>query len=161
MKLRPVLGLLAALAALAGAPAWAEGLGEAQVRAFVAQQQRAWNAGDLDAYYAAFEPDAAFTDQYRTPAGQVVPYGTSPLVQARIESRKVRATSKVSEQAEIVRIALGADGRTAQVVSRVVSRTQGPGGVRVACAERRQELVLAAGRLRSKGQTDTYARCRR
>jgi hypothetical protein len=161
MALEPRLrfGLLLAAAMLAALPAWAAALSEAQVRAFVAEQQRAWNAGALDAYFAAFSPDAVFTDQYRTPSGQLVPYGTSTLAQARTQSRKFRATSKVSETGEIVRITLGPDGRTAQVVSHVVSRTEGPKGLRVSCAERRQDLALAAGRLRSKGQTDTFSRC--
>jgi hypothetical protein len=139
----------------------AAGLSETQVRAFVAQQERLWNAGALDAYFTAFGPDAIFTDQYRTPAGTIVPYGSSSVAKARAQSQKFRASSKVSETGEIVRIALGADGRKAQVVSRVVSRIQGAKGVRVTCAERRQELALAAGRLRSNGATDTFTRCPR
>lgn len=158
--MRP-FGLLLSAVILAAAPAWGAGLSEAQVRAFVARQERAWNAGALEAYFTAFRPDAMFTDQYRTASGQIVPYGSSTLSQARVQSRKFRAASKVTETGEIVRITLGADGRTAQVVSRVVSRTQGAKGLRVTCAERRQELVLAAGRPRSKGQTDTFARCPR
>jgi hypothetical protein len=154
-------GLLLAAVLFAAAPAWAAGLSEAQVRAFFAQQQRAWNAGDLAAYFTAFQPDAVFTDQYRTPAGQVVPYGSSTLAQARVHTRKFRSTFKVSETGEIVRITLGADGRTAQVDSRVTSRTEDANGLRVTCAERRQELVLGAGQLRSKGQTDTFTRCPR
>jgi hypothetical protein len=161
MEPRPRFGLLLAAALLAAAPAWAAGLSEGQVRAFVAQQQRAWNAGDLAAYFAAFQPDAVFTDQYRTPAGQVVPYGASTLAQARVHTRKFRSAAKVSEAGEIVRIALGADGRTAQVDSHVTSRTEGAKGLRVTCAERRQQLVFAAGQLRSKGQTDTFTRCPR
>ena len=154
-------GLLLAAAILAAAPAWAAGLSETQVRAFVAEQERAWNAGALDAYFSGFRPDAVFTDQYRTPAGEIVPYGSSNLAEARAQSRKFRAASKASEANQIVRITLGADGRSAQVVSRVVSRNQGPKSSRVTCAERRQELVLTAGRLRSKGQTDTFSRCPR
>jgi hypothetical protein len=161
VKARLRLGLLLVAATLAAAPAWAAGLTETQVRAFVAQQERAWNAGALDAYFTAFRADAVFTDQYRTPAGQIVPYGSSTLAAARAQSRKFRAAAKVSEAGEIVRIALGPDGRSAQVVSRVVSRTQNAKGLRVTCAERRQELVLAGGRLRSKGQTDTFVRCPR
>jgi hypothetical protein len=90
-----------------------------------------------------------------------VPYGSSTVAAARTQSRKFRATSRVSETGEIVRIALGADGRTAHVVSRVVSRIQGAKGLRVTCAERRQELVLTSGGLRSRGQTDTFSRCPR
>jgi hypothetical protein len=158
---RPNIGLLLTAAILAATSAWAAGLTEAQVRTFVSQQERAWNAGDLAAYFAAFQPDAVFTDQYLTPAGEIVPYGSSSLAAARVHSRKFRAASKVTETGEIVRITLRPDGRTAQVVSRVVSRVQGAKGLRVTCAERRQELVLAAGGLRSKGQTDTFTRCPR
>ena len=152
-------GLLLAAAILTAAPAWAAGLGQAQIRAFLAQQERAWNAGALDAYFTAFAPDAVFTDQYRTPSGQIVPYGSSTLAEARAQSRKFRTTSSISEAGEIERIAIAPDGRTAEVVSRVVSRIRGAKGPRVTCAERRQELVLAAGRLRSKSQIDTFARC--
>jgi hypothetical protein len=154
-------GLLLAAAALAAAPAWGAALSEAQVRAFVGKQERAWNAGALEAYFSTFRPDAIFTDQYRTPAGQLVPYGSSTLAAARTQSRKFRAVSKVSETGEIVRIALGSDGQTAHVVSRVVSRIQGAKGLRVTCAERRQDLVLTSGGLRSRGQTDTFSRCSR
>ena len=158
---RPGFGLLLATAVLSAAPAWGAGLSEAQVGAFVARQERAWNAGALDLYFSTFRPDAVFTDQYRTPAGQLVPYGSSTVAEARAQSRKFLAASDVSERGEIVRIALGSDGHTAQVVSRVVSRIQGPKGLRITCAERRQEVVLASGELRSKGQTDTFSRCPR
>lgn len=158
---RSRFGLLLVAALLAAAPAEAAGLSETQIRVFFAEQERAWNAGALDAYFQTFRPDAIFTDQYRTPAGEIVPYGSSSLAKARAQSRRFRAASKVSEKGEIVRIALGGDGRTAQVVSREVSRIQGAKGLRVTCAERRQDLVLTAGRLRSKGQTDTFTRCPR
>ncbi|HKR88204.1 MAG TPA: hypothetical protein VJS38_08495 [Phenylobacterium sp.] len=162
MKSRPRKGLLLACAAmLVAGPARSAGLGEAQVRAFVARQERSWNDGALEAWSAGFRPDATFTDQYRTPAGEIVPYGTSTLSQARTQSRKHRAAAQVSETGRIVRIALGPDGRSAEVVSRVVSRTRTAKGVRIACAERRQDLVLAEGDLRSKGQTDTFSRCPR
>jgi hypothetical protein len=104
--------MLLAAAVFAAAPAWAARLAEALVRDFVAQQERAWNAGALDAYFSAFRPDAVFADQYRTPDGQIVPYGSSTLSQAKAHSRSFRATAKVSETGEIVRIALGADGRS-------------------------------------------------
>lgn len=157
---RRCFGLLLAAALLAATPAWAASLTEAQVRAFVAQQERKWNAGELDAYFAAFRPEAVFTDQYRTPSGQVVPYGSSNLAKARTQSRKFRAQSTLTEKGEITKITLGADGRTAQVDSRVVSKIQTTKGQRVTCAERRQLLVLAAGQVRSKGQTDTFTRCK-
>lgn len=158
---RSQIGLLLAAAMLAAGPALGAGLGEAQVRAFVARQERTWNAGAFDAYYATFRPDAVFTDQYRTASGKVVPYGASSLREARVQTRKFRAASKVSEKGEIVRITLGSDGGTAQVVSRVTSHIQGAAGMRITCAERRQDLVLARGGLLSKGQTDTFLRCPR
>jgi len=164
MKVAPrrCLGLLLAVAAsLAATQAWPAALTEAQVRAFFAEQQRAWNAGNLGAYFKGFQPDAVFTDQYRTPAGEIVPYGSSTLAKARVQTHRSRALARISETGVVVRIAFSADGRTAQLVSHEVSRIQGAKGLRVTCAERRQELILAAGRLRSKGQTDTYTRCPR
>lgn len=159
---RPTATLLAALAALALAgPAGAAALTDAQVRAFVQQQERDWNAGALGAYFAAFRPDAVFADQYRAPDGRLTPYGKSTLAQARAQTRKFRATSRLAERGEIVRIALAPDGRGAEVTTRVTSRLEGPSGARTTCAERRQSLVLAAGRLRSKGRTDTFMRCPR
>ena len=80
MILRPLLiGLL--LAALA-APASAAGLTEAAARRFLADQERAWNARRLDAYFAGFTPDAVFVDQTLTPKETIV-YGRSSLAQAR------------------------------------------------------------------------------
>lgn len=151
---------LAALLLAAPASAAAAGLTDGQVRAFVARQEKAWNSGALPAYFAAYTPDAVFTDQYRTPAGQLVPYGKSTLAQARVQTRKSRAASKVSERGQIVRIALTPDGRSAEVILRVTARIEGRQGmVRATCAERRQSLVLAAGAIRSRGQTDTFVRC--
>lgn len=160
VEFRTRMALLLAAATLA-ATAWAAGLGEAQVRAFVAGQERSWNAGALEAWSATFRPDAVFTDQYLTPAGQLVPYGSSTLAQARTQSRRFRAQARLAEAGRIVRIAVAADGRTAQVVSRVVSRIEGPKGLRTTCAERRQDLVLEPDGLRSRGQTDTFSRCPR
>ena len=160
--MKAFLATTALLLAAAAASAAAAGLTDAQVRAFVAKQETAWNSGALPAYFAAYTPDAVFTDQYRTPAGQLVPYGKSTLAQARVQTRKSRAKSKVTERAEIVRIALSPDGRTADVTLRVSARIEGgQGAARTTCAERRQSLVLAAGAIRSRGQTDTFMRCRR
>lgn len=136
----------------------AAALTDAQVRAFLDQQERLWNAGDLAGYYAAFRPDAVFVDQYRTPGGEIVPYGKSALAEARTQSRKFRAASKVSETHQVVRVTVS--GASAQVLARVTSRISGKPGNRTTCAERRQDLVLAAGRIRSRGQTDTFMRCR-
>jgi hypothetical protein len=152
---------LLAAAVLAAWPAWAARLSQGQVRTFVAAQRRAWNAGALDSYFAGFAPQATFTDQYRTPAGQVVPYGASTLPQAQAQSRKFRAASSISEAGQIIDISLAADGRSAAVASRVVSHIESAKGVRVTCADRVENLVLSGGRLMSTGQTDTFSRCAR
>jgi len=142
---------------LIASPAAAQGrLTEAQVRAFVADQQSAWNAGRLDAYFAAFTPDAVFTDQAYNGAKPPVPYGTSTLAEARAQTRKAFAKAPSREAARIFRIAIAADGRSAEVVTSV-GMLNGP---RRLCASRVQTLVMADGGLKSKGQTDTYIRCR-
>ena len=74
MRLALVLSLLATAAQAAPAR-----LADADVRAFVARQSKAWNAGDLGGYFALFTPDATFTDQALARDGRVVPYGTSTL----------------------------------------------------------------------------------
>lgn len=155
--------LLTALATVTvAAPAQAAALTDAHVRAFVQQQERDWNAGALGAYFAAFRPEAVFADQYRSPDGRITPYGQSTLAEARAQTRKSRAKSKMAERGEIVRIALAPDGKSAEVTSRVTARIEGPQGrVRTTCAVRRQALVLTASRVRSKGRTDTFMRCAR
>ena len=147
------LVLLAALAATAAAPA----LSEAQVRAFVARQERAWNAGDLPAYFAGFSPDAVFVDQARGNDNSIVPYGKATLAEARRQARRVAAKGRPSEAGQVLRVQLGPDGRSARVWSFEVIRAAG----RTSCAERLQTLTLRGGRLVSTGQTDTIVRCRR
>ena len=150
--------ILLLLLLLTARPGFAEPrLGEADVRAFVARQEQAWNAGALDRYFAAFTPDARFTDQAYVGDKPPVPYGTSTLTQARLQAGKSRSGAKPQEAGRILRIALTPDGHTARVESSVVSRV----GARRLCATRVQTLILAHGTLRSRGQTDTYIRCRR
>ena len=152
--MRPVLLLLLLIAG----PAFGQArMGEADARAFVARQEQAWNAGALDRYFAAFTPDARFTDQAYVGDKPPVSYGTATLAQARLQAGKSRPGAKPQEAGRILRIALTRDGHTAQVESSVVSRV---GGRRL-CATRMQTLILAHGTLRSRGQTDTYIRCRR
>ena len=95
----PALALM-----VASSPAQAAGLGEEQVRGFVARQEAAWNRGDLAGYFAGFTRDAVFADQYRTPSGVVVPYGQSSLIQARAQSRRSRASAQISETSRVMRI---------------------------------------------------------
>lgn len=151
---------LAAVLALLATPALgATALTDASVRAFVAGQQDAWNAGALDRYFAAFTPDARFTDQAYVGDKPPVPYGTSTLAQARAQSRKARAKGAAREAGRIVSVRIAADGRSAQVVSRIEATVQADGRARRLCASRGQALVLRGGRILSTGQTDTYFKC--
>jgi len=150
----PWLALLA-LVVLAASPAAARGLTEAQVRAALAAQGRAWDAGRLEGY----APDAVFVDQARAGDGRLVPYGRSTLAEARAQARKAFARSRVRETRSVVGVAIAPDGRSAATRSRVVSRIETGGATRTVCVERTQTLALSGGRLLSKGQTDTVVRC--
>lgn len=146
----------AALVLLTASPALAQGrLTDPQVRAFVAAQEQAWNAGDLARYFKGFTPEARFTDQAYVGDKPPVPYGTSTLAQARAQAGKT-ARTKPREASRITRVTVAPDGRSARVESVVASTV----GARRLCASRVQTVVLAAGRPRSTGQTDTYVRCR-
>ena len=153
------LPLLLALAA-APSPAMAQSaITDAQVRTFMARQEAAWNAGELDRYFAGFTPQARFTDQAYVGDKPPVPYGTSTLAQARTQARKARARAKIRETGRVTRIQIGADGRSARVVSNVASTVDTGGKVRHLCAYRGQALVLRGGRLLTMGQTDTFFKC--
>lgn len=145
------------LLVLIAAPALAQArLTDDNVRAFVARQERAWNAGDLTGYFAAFTADARFTDQAYVGDKPPVPYGTSTLAQAHSQARKALRGDKPRETGRILRIVIAADGRSARVDSTVASQVK----ARRLCASRTQVVVLDKGGLRSRGQTDTFIRCR-
>jgi uncharacterized protein (TIGR02246 family) len=130
------------------------------VRAFVARQTKAWNAGDLAGFYGLFTADAVFTDQARAPNGQVFPYGSSTLAEAKAQTRRALAGTSAHETTTIRTVSVARDGRSATVVSAEVS-TLGEGRrARRSCAERRQTIVATPAGLRSKGQTDSIVRCR-
>lgn len=153
----------AALLALAlAAPAQAQAvLTDAQVREFVSRQERAWNAGEVDRYFAPYAAGAVFTDQARTGKGEIVPYGRATLAQAKAQARRFFAKSKVNERGTIQRIEFAPDRRSARVISQAVSRVETGGRAQVTCIARVQTLVLAGARVSSTGQTDTLSRCRR
>lgn len=135
-------------------------LSEAEVRSFVARQSKAWNAGDLGAYFALFTADARFADQARAKDGRVVPYGTSTVAEARAQARRSFATTRVREATVIRQVQIAPDGRSAKVTAATdTTLTTGP-RVRRLCAGRTMTLVAGPGGLRSKGQTDTIAPCR-
>ena len=147
--------LLAASAAQA-APA----ISEAQARAFAARQEAAWNARDLDAYFATFTPDAVFIDQTRdVKHGGMIPYGRSDLKQARTQAAKFLAGATSVERGVVEKVEIAAGGREATLMGRETSTVVSKGRTRRACAQTRQVLVLAGGTLKSKGQTDTIVRC--
>jgi hypothetical protein len=136
-------------------------LTEAQVRNFLVRQQRAWNAGDVDRYFGLYAPDAVFTDQARTPQGEIVPYGKATLAQAKAQTRRFLAKAKVAETGYVRRIELLPDGRSARVATDAFSRTDQGGKVQTTCVARVQTLTLTGAHLRSAGQTDTLFRCPR
>ena len=151
-----------AIALLISSPAFAQvAITDAAARAFVAGQERAWNSGDLAAYFAGYAPGATFTDQAYVGDKPPVPYGTSTLPQARAQARKALARSKASETAQVQRITPTADGRAVIVVARVASTLQTAGKTRRLCAVRRQTLIVVRGEMISNGRTDTYYPCPR
>jgi hypothetical protein len=147
-RLAPVLLLL-----IAAAP----GLTEAQVRGFVVQQERAWNAGRFGAYFEAFGPGATFTDRAYVGDKPGVVYGTSTLAQARTQTR--RSAAKVTETAHLLAVEIAADGRSARVVTLERMTSTEKGRARQLCAVRSQRLTLSGSRVRSEGQTDTFLGC--
>lgn len=152
--------LLLILAVAVAGPALAQSaLTEATVRAFLARQEQAWNAGALGAYFAGFTPDARFTDQAYVGDKPPVPYGTSTLVEAKAQSHRARVRGRSREDGRIVSLRISSDGRAAQVVSRVTTTVESAGKTRRLCASRGQAVVLRGGRLFSTGQTDTFFKC--
>ncbi|HEX2560688.1 hypothetical protein [Phenylobacterium sp.] len=149
--------LAAGLGALAG-PTSAAGLTEASVRRYLVAQERAWNERRLDAYFAGFAPDAVFVDQHKTPKETIV-YGRSGLAEAKAAARRFLATSTSAERGTVRSIRIAPSGRTARVLGFEVSTVTTGGLVRRVCAETDQTLVLAAGRVLSKGQTDSIVKC--
>mgnify|MGYP000927258592 CR=1 FL=1 len=136
-------------------------LTEAQARAFAQRQEAAWNARDLDSYFALFTKDAVFIDQTRDiKHGGMIPYGTSTLAQARAAATKFLAGATSTERGTIDKVEIARDGASARLVGREVTTIQSKGRTRKACADTEQTLVLVGGQIRSKGQTDTITRCR-
>ena len=155
-------GVSGALAiTLASPPQAAPRLTEAQARAFAQRQEAAWNARDLDGYFALFTKDAVFIDQTRDiKHGGMIPYGTSTLPQARAQATKFLAVATSTERGTIDKVEIARDGASARLVGREVTTIQSKGRTRRACADTEQTLVLVGGQIRSKGQTDTITRCR-
>jgi hypothetical protein len=145
--------------ALAG-PAAAAGLTEAGVRAFLARQEAAWNARRVDDYFAGFTRDAMFVDQHVTPK-EVIVYGRSNLAQARATARRFLKTARSTERSQVRSLRIAPSGTTARVLAWEVTTVTTGGRTRTVCANTDQTLVLAGGRILSKGQTDSIVRCPR
>jgi uncharacterized protein (TIGR02246 family) len=148
--------------ALVGAAAHAAPphLTEPAVRAFVARQEAAWNARDAAAFAATFTPDARFVDQAVGSDNRVVVNGTSTLSQATAQARRFFARSRFHEDVTVERVEIAQDAASARVSGHEVTRIERPGQAdRVLCALTEQTVILAGGRLRSRGQTDTAIRC--
>jgi len=147
--------LLAAPAAAAPAR-----IAEPDVRALAERQSRAWNAGDLTAYFATFSPGARFTDQALGNDNRIVPYGVSTREEAHAQSRRALAKGAAHESATIDAVTVAPDGRTARLSARVVTRISSGGTVRQVCARRVETFELTAAGLHADAQTDTIVRCR-
>ncbi|RAK64404.1 hypothetical protein [Phenylobacterium kunshanense] len=155
------LSLLTTATVLAAMPAAAQ-IREADVRAFVARQEAAWNASQLDRYFASFTADATFTDQAYVGDKPPVPYGASTLDQARANARKAFAgTPTPREAGRVLRVEMAPDGRSGRVVSVVGSTVWDQGRARRLCATRVQALIETNAGLRAVSRTDTYVKCRR
>ncbi|WP_312163785.1 DUF4440 domain-containing protein [Phenylobacterium sp.] len=155
------LALLLAAALIAPPAHAAPRLTKAQARAFAQKQEAAWNARDLDGYFALFTKDAVFVDQTRDiKNGGMIPYGRSSVAQARAQAAKFLAGATSTERGVVDKVEIAADGRSARLTGREVTTIQSQGRTRRACADTEQTLVLVGGEIRSKGQTDTITRCR-
>ena len=151
-----------AIAFAAGPAAAAPRLTEPAIRAFVARQESAWNRGDVRAWAATHAPDAVFVDQARNNQNGVTPMGVSDLATATAQARRFFGGAKVHETSTIARIEIAPDGRSARVFSQDVSRIETRGRpARTLCAESLETVILAGGRILSRGQTDTTIRCPR
>jgi uncharacterized protein (TIGR02246 family) len=159
-KILRAIILTSALFAATIAHAAPAGLTEAEVRAFVARQETAWNAGDLAGFFGLATPDASYTDQARAKDGRVVPYGTSNLAQARAQARRFFARSRTRETVVVRAVRIAPDGRSARVEAQEDATIASSGRTRHICAETVQTVVLTPAGLRSRGQTDTLAPCR-
>jgi len=159
---RAILVALAGLVALQFAPTHAAPararLTDAAVRAFMAQQEAAWNARDARGYFALFVPQATFVEEGRANTGGVIRYGSSRLEEARQQAQRYFAGPASSDRTRIIGITIAPNRRSAQVAGQKVTTLAG--GARRRCAEVRQTLMLTSGRVLSLGETSTAIRCR-
>lgn len=160
--IRPAV-LLLAVALSASAWGAETRLAEPAVRAFVARQEAAWNARDLAAFRATFTPDAVFVDEARNSQGGVTANGSSTLAQATAQARRFFARNRFRETSVVDAVALAPDRRSARVTGHEVTLIAATAArpARRLCADTSQTVVLAHGRLLSRGQTDTDVRCPR
>ena len=108
----------------------------------------------------SFTPDAVFIDQAVGSDGKLIPNGRSTLTEATAQARRFFAKSRFRQAIVVDRVVVAPDARSAHVFAHTTTRLERPGQPpRTFCARTEQTLVLAHGRLASRGQTDTDIRC--
>jgi hypothetical protein len=139
-------------------PASAAGMSEADVRAFLARQEAAWNARRIDDYFAGFTQDAVFVDQHVTPK-ETITYGRSGLSQAKAAARRFLAEARSVEKSQVRSLRIAPSRTNARVLAWEVTTVTAKGRTRRICANTDQTLVLVGGKILSRGQTDSIVNC--
>lgn len=155
--MKPILKLL--LAALApfgalAAPAHPK-LDAAAIRAFAVAQNRAWNARDLDRFYALFDPRAQIVSIRKTPEGTTHRSVRSIAAdRARAERFFACTHAIIRETDRIEKIEIAPDGRHARVRVREETGMVQNGRPRMLHATTVQQLEWRNGRILSLGLTE-------
>ena len=134
-------------------------LNEATIRAFVAEEEAAWNARDFDHYYSLCTQDAAFISLHWNADGSITREQRSPA-EDRASAQKFFAnhTGKVVETDTIDSITIAPDGLSARVLGHGTIRFLTNGKPEVLNAVTDQTVVLRDGHVFSLGQTNVSER---
>jgi hypothetical protein len=151
-----IAGVLLASAMMSfGAEAHAlQRLDTTSIRAFVREQNRAWNARDFEHFYGMFGPNARLvivSDKQGDHSRSV-----RSLAEDRRESERFFATThaRIQESDTIESIAIAPDGRHARVRVREETRVARGGKTRRLRATTEQELGILHGRIVSLELTE-------
>jgi ketosteroid isomerase-like protein len=134
-------------------------LSDATIRAFVVEQEAAWNARDFDHYYSLCTPDAAFISLHWNADGSITREQRS-AAEDRAGAQKFFAshTGKVTETDTIDSITIAPDGLSARVLGHGSIRFSTKGKPQVLNAVTDQTIILRDGHVLSLGQTDVSER---
>lgn len=134
-------------------------LDEAAIRAFVADEEAAWNARDFDHYYGLCTPDAAFISLHWNADGSIT-RDQRTVAEDRASAERFFAShpGKVVETDTIDSITMAPDGLSARVLGHGSIRFSSNGKPQVLNAVTDQTLILRDGRILSLGQTDVSER---